>query len=44
MAALIELGVDGMFTNFLDRLTALRASDQPRGKHGAGKTACAGKR
>ena len=38
MAALIALGVDGMFTNFLDRLTAILANDQARGKQG-GKSA-----
>ncbi len=38
MAALIALGVDGMFTNFLDRLTAILANEQARGKQG-GKSA-----
>jgi len=35
MAALISLGVDGMFTNFPDRLNALLGGDQAQGKQGA---------
>jgi glycerophosphoryl diester phosphodiesterase len=35
MANLIALGVDGMFTNFPDRLNALLGSDQAQGKQGA---------
>ncbi len=35
MAALLAVGVDGMFTNFPDRLSALLGSDQARGKQGA---------
>ena len=39
MAALIAIGVDGMFTNFLDRLNALLAGDQARGKQGGKRAA-----
>jgi glycerophosphoryl diester phosphodiesterase len=39
MAALLAIGVDGMFTNFLDRLTALLASEQARGKQGGKRSA-----
>jgi glycerophosphoryl diester phosphodiesterase len=39
MAALIAAGVDGMFTNFPDRLTALLGRDQARGKQGARQVA-----
>jgi glycerophosphoryl diester phosphodiesterase len=39
MAALLAMGVDGMFTNFLDRLTALLAGDQARGKQGGKRAA-----
>jgi glycerophosphoryl diester phosphodiesterase len=39
MAGLIALGVDGMFTNFPDRLTALLADAQARGKQGAKRVA-----
>jgi glycerophosphoryl diester phosphodiesterase len=35
MATLIALGVDGMFTNFLDRLTTILGHDEARGKQGA---------
>ena len=35
MAALIALGVDGMFTNFPDRLNTLLGGDQAQGKQGA---------
>jgi len=35
MASLIALGVDGMFTNFLDRLTTILGHDEARGKQGA---------
>jgi glycerophosphoryl diester phosphodiesterase len=34
MVSLIALGVDGMFTNFLDRLTAILGHDQGHGKQG----------
>ena len=39
MSALVALGVDGMFTNFPDRLTALLGKDQARGKQGANAAA-----
>jgi glycerophosphoryl diester phosphodiesterase len=42
MAGLIALGVDGMFTNFPDRLTALLGASQARGKQGAKRAADAG--
>ena len=35
MANLIALGVDGMFTNFPDRLNALPATAQAQGKQSA---------
>jgi len=35
MAALIAMGVDGVFTNFLDRLTGLVSSESGRGKQRA---------
>src|SRR5262245_5331820 len=35
MQALIDVGVDGMFTNFLDRLTPLLGKDKAPGKQGA---------
>ena len=39
MAGLVALGVDGMFTNFPDRLTALLGDAQARGKQGAKRAA-----
>ena len=42
MEALVALGVDGMFTNFPDRLTALLGSEQARGKQGGKRAAAAG--
>ena len=39
MAALVSLGVDGMFTNFPDRLTAVLGDEQARGKQGAREAA-----
>jgi glycerophosphoryl diester phosphodiesterase len=39
MQALIDVGVDGMFTNFLDRLTALLGKDKANGKQGAKEAA-----
>ena len=38
MAALLGLGVDGMFTNFPDRLTALLGKEDAEGKQGAKRT------
>jgi glycerophosphoryl diester phosphodiesterase len=43
MEALIALGVDGMFTNFLDRLNGVLGSAQSLGKQGARDAATAGK-
>ena len=42
MAALIAIGVDGMFTNFPDRLETLLGSEQARGKQGGKRAAAAG--
>jgi glycerophosphoryl diester phosphodiesterase len=42
MAALLALGVDGMFTNNLDRLTALLGADNANGKQGGKRAADAG--
>jgi hypothetical protein len=39
MASLIALGVDGMFTNFLDRLTAVLGDEIARGKQGGKRAA-----
>jgi glycerophosphoryl diester phosphodiesterase len=39
MQALIDAGVDGMFTNFLDRLTPLLGKDEAAGKQGAKEAA-----
>ena len=39
MSALIALGVDGMFTNFLDRLNTVLGSAQALGKQGAREAA-----
>jgi glycerophosphoryl diester phosphodiesterase len=39
MSALIALGVDGMFTNFLDRLNTILGSAQAVGKQGAREAA-----
>ncbi|HEY9227341.1 MAG TPA: glycerophosphodiester phosphodiesterase [Gemmatimonadaceae bacterium] len=39
MAALLALGVDGMFTNNLDRLNALLGKDEAHGKQGAKRAA-----
>ena len=35
MKAMIDAGVDGMFTNFLDKLIALLGKDKAHGKPGA---------
>jgi glycerophosphoryl diester phosphodiesterase len=43
MSALIALGVDGMFTNFPDRLNTILGSSQSRGKQGARDAAEAGR-
>jgi glycerophosphoryl diester phosphodiesterase len=39
MAALVSVGVDGMFTNFPDRLNAVLGSSQALGKQGAQEAA-----
>ena len=41
MESLISLGVDGMFTNFPDRLEALLGEEAAGGKSGAVKAAMA---
>ena len=43
MASLLALGVDGMFTNFPDRLDELRDQDAAGGKRATGDAACAEK-
>jgi glycerophosphoryl diester phosphodiesterase len=43
MSALIALGVDGMFSNFPDRLNAILGSSQSRGKQGARDASDAGR-
>ena len=41
MATLVSLGVDGMFTNFPDRLNAVLGADQAHGKQAARESAAA---